>query len=217
MKATSDSTAGRFPETAAPSAIPAQAMARLRRRRGSRSGIQVSRLTREEFVVLEALFERGAGAPCGDTERADVLVFLCASSRDAEQAEAQYLELHSRNADLIVVAPRGVEPSATETQHYAITPGSERALLYGMANILIASGWVPGDSMATHAADFEEFASLISYFTTDRVSHATGLCADELWHLAQTIADGNRVSFQWLATRARRAITPSKREQAPAE
>ena len=213
MDTTTDSTGGRFTGLATPPVISGRVIAWLRRRRPSRSGICSGRLTVEEFAVFKALFESSSLA----AESADVVVLFCPSSGDAERAEARCVEIRHRHADVIVVVPCGVEPPATATQHYAITPGSERALLYGMANILIASGWVPSGSIAAHAVGFEEFASLITWFTTDRVSSATSLCADDLWYFAQTIADGKRVSLQWKAARARatRVTAPGRRALPP--
>ena len=83
------------------------------------------------------------------------------------------------------------------TQHYAIQPKSDLVLLYGLANILIASGWIDRAFIDAHTTGFDEFAEFATQFTTDRVTAETGLTADELWHFAQTIADGKRVSFWW--------------------
>jgi assimilatory nitrate reductase catalytic subunit len=48
-----------------------------------------------------------------------------------------------------------------------------------------------------HTTGYHEFAAFVSQFTTDRVCRESGLKQEELWQLAQTIADGKRVSFWW--------------------
>ena len=83
------------------------------------------------------------------------------------------------------------------TRHYAIKPKSDLVLLYGLANLLASSGWIDRAFIAEHTSGFEEFAEFITQFTTDRVAAETGLTPDELWHFAQMIRDGKRVSFWW--------------------
>ena len=83
------------------------------------------------------------------------------------------------------------------TQHYALTPKSDLTLLYGIANILIASGWIKRDFIAAHTTGYAEFAEFVSRFTPDHVAAGTGIRVEEIWHLAQTIAKGKRVSFWW--------------------
>ncbi len=83
------------------------------------------------------------------------------------------------------------------TQHYAIKPKSDLVLLYGIANILIASGWIDRDYVQKHTNDFEAFAEFVTRFTSDVVSAATGISVEDLWRFAETIHDGKRVSFWW--------------------
>jgi anaerobic selenocysteine-containing dehydrogenase len=99
--------------------------------------------------------------------------------------------------EIIVIDPRKTETAMAATQHYAIQPKSDLTLLYGVANILIASSWIDRPYIDAHTNGFDEFAQFVTHFTTDLVSAATGLEADDIWHLAQTIADGKRVSFWW--------------------
>jgi assimilatory nitrate reductase catalytic subunit len=99
--------------------------------------------------------------------------------------------------EIIVVDPRKTETAMAATQHYAIKPKSDLALLYGLANILASSGWINRDFIAQHTSGFQGFAEFITQFTTERVAAETGLTPDDLWHFAQTINDGKRVSFWW--------------------
>jgi assimilatory nitrate reductase catalytic subunit len=83
------------------------------------------------------------------------------------------------------------------TQHYAIKAKSDLILLYGLANILIASGWFDRDYINKHTTGFAEFAEFVTRFTPDKVSAATGLSAAQLRQFAETIHRGKRVSFWW--------------------
>jgi anaerobic selenocysteine-containing dehydrogenase len=132
-----------------------------------------------------------------DFEESDVLVFIGANPCIAHPIMWQRVMRNRHNPEIIVVDPRKTETAMAATQHYALAPKSDLTLLYGLANILASSGWIDREYIETHTTGWDEFAAFIAQFTTDRVCAETGLSADELWHFAQTIADGKRVSFWW--------------------
>ncbi len=132
-----------------------------------------------------------------DFEESDVLVFIGSNLCIAHPIMWQRVMRNKHRPEIIVIDPRKTETAMAATQHYAIEPKSDLMLLYGIANILIASGWIDRAFLAAHTTGFEEFAEFVTRFTTDEVSAATGIGVEELWHLAQTIADGKRVSFWW--------------------
>ncbi len=132
-----------------------------------------------------------------DFEESDVLVFIGANPCIAHPIMWQRVMRNHHRPEIIVLDPRKTETAMAATQHYALVPKSDLTLLYGLANILIASGWIDRAYIDAHTTGFDEFAEFVTHFTTDIVSAATGLSADELWHFAQTIADGKRVSFWW--------------------
>ncbi len=149
-----------------------------------------------------------------DFEESDVLVFIGSNLCIAHPIMWQRVMRNRHNPQIIVIDPRKTETAMAATQHYAIQPKSDLVLLYGLANILIASGWIKRDYIDAHTNGFDEFAEFVRQFTTDRVSAETGLDSEEIWKLAQTIADGKRVSFWWTmginqgheATRSAQAI-----------
>jgi len=132
-----------------------------------------------------------------DFEESDVIVLVGSNLCIAHPIMWQRVMRNQNRPEIIVIDPRKTETAMAATQHYALAPKSDLTLLYGIANILIASGWIQRDYIDAHTNGFDEFAEFVTHFTTDTVSAATGLSADDLWHLAQTIADGKRVSFWW--------------------
>jgi len=132
-----------------------------------------------------------------DFEESDVLVFIGSNPCIAHPIMWQRVMRNRNNPEILVVDPRKTETAMAATQHYAIKPKSDLVLLYGLANILIASGSIKRDFIEAHTTGFAEFAEFVAPFNTDRVAAETGLAPDELWRFAQTIADGKRVSFWW--------------------
>jgi anaerobic selenocysteine-containing dehydrogenase len=132
-----------------------------------------------------------------DFEESDVLVFIGANPCIAHPIMWQRVLRNRHNPEILVVDPRKTETAMAATQHYAIQPKSDLTLLYGLANLLIAARAVDRAFVDAHTTGFAEFRDFVAPFTTDRVCAETGLSGDDLWHFAQTIAEGKRVSFWW--------------------
>jgi anaerobic selenocysteine-containing dehydrogenase len=132
-----------------------------------------------------------------DFEESDVLVFVGSNLCIAHPIMWQRVMRNRNRPEIIVVDPRKTETAMAATQHYAIAPKSDLTLLYGLANMLIASGWTKREYIDAHTTGFVEFREFVARFTPDAVSAATGISVDDLCCFAQTIADGKRVSFWW--------------------
>jgi len=132
-----------------------------------------------------------------DFEESDVIVLVGSNLCIAHPIMWQRVMRNRNRPEIIVIDPRKTETAMAATQHYAIAPKSDLTLLYGIANIIIASGCLDRDYIRAHTNGFAEFAEFVTPYTTDAVAAATGLTAEELWRLAQTISDGKRVSFWW--------------------
>lgn len=160
-------------------------------------------------ALFAALIESSTGArrlpngacECTECHSGDVVVCIGENATLTEAGLVQPATWNLHGAEIIVVRSTPQGAACAATQHYLIRPGTDLALLYGLANILIASGWIDRDDIGARNTGFEEFAQFVTQFTTDIVSNATGLSADDLWHIAQTISDGKRVSFRWTPQR----------------
>jgi anaerobic selenocysteine-containing dehydrogenase len=132
-----------------------------------------------------------------DFEESDVLVFFGSNLCIAHPIMWQRVCRNKHRPEVIVVDPRKTETAMAVTQHYAIRPKSDLILLYGLANRLIANGWIDRDYIDRHTSGFETFADFVAQFTADVVIEATGLNAEQLEKFAETIHRGTRVSFWW--------------------
>jgi anaerobic selenocysteine-containing dehydrogenase len=132
-----------------------------------------------------------------DFEESDVLVFVGSNLCIAHPIMWQRVCRNKHRPEVIVVDPRKTETAMAATQHYAIRPKSDLILLYGLANRLIAKGWIDRDYIDRHTSGFEAFADFVAQFTADVVSDATGLRPEQLEKFAKTIHRGSRVSFWW--------------------
>jgi anaerobic selenocysteine-containing dehydrogenase len=165
-------------------------------------GVHCDSNTRQCMATAATAYKQSFGfdAPpftYADFEESDVLVFVGANPCIAHPIMWQRVMRNKHRPEIIVLDPRKTETAMAATQHYALKPKSDLALLYGLANILISSGWIDRDYIARHTSGFEGFAEFVTRFTSDAASAATGLASEEIWKLANTIRQGKRVSFWW--------------------
>ena len=132
-----------------------------------------------------------------DFEESDVIVLIGSNLCLAHPIMWQRVCRNPHNPEIIVVDPRRTETAMCATQHLAINPKADLELLYGIANILIQSGWIDGKYIEQHTAGFDEFKAFVTPYTPKRVARVTGLAIDDLHRFAKTIHAGKRVSFWW--------------------
>ncbi len=132
-----------------------------------------------------------------DFEESDVIVFVGANPCIAHPIMWQRVLMNRNDPKIIVIDPRKTETALAATRHYAITPKSDLALLYGLAHILIRNGWINEIFIERHTQGFTQFAEHVRDFTPELVSAATGLSMEELQELVSIIHRGERVSFWW--------------------
>ena len=132
-----------------------------------------------------------------DLEQSDVLVFIGANPCLAHPIIWQRVLQNPYSPALIVLDPRKTETAMAASEHVGLQPKSDLTLLYGLANLLIATGAVDQTFLDAHTAGYEEFSRHVSAFNPERVSTETGVSAAQLKRVVQLIASGKRVSFWW--------------------
>lgn len=132
-----------------------------------------------------------------DFEESDVIVLVGSNICIAHPIMWQRVMRNPNQPEIVVIDPRKTETAMAATQHLAIRPKGDLALLYGIANILIEHDWIDADYIASHTDGFEDFREFVQAFTPEVVAEKCGIDAGQLQKLAETIHQGKRVSFWW--------------------
>ncbi len=132
-----------------------------------------------------------------DFEESDVLVFIGSNLCIAHPILWQRVLRNKKRPAILVIDPRKTETAMNATQHLALRPKSDLTLLYGLANLLVQSGWIDRPFIERHTTGFAEFAAFVQRFTPQSVAAETDLTMGELFRAVQTIAKGKSVSFWW--------------------
>ena len=132
-----------------------------------------------------------------DFELSDVIVLIGSNLCIAHPILWERICRNQNFPEIIVVDPRTTETAVGATQHYALEPKSDLVLLYGIANRLIAHGWIDEPFIAAHTNSFPDFAAHVAPYSPEIVSRRTGLTEEQIERFAATIHAGRRVSFWW--------------------
>jgi len=132
-----------------------------------------------------------------DFEESDALVFVGANPCIAHPIMWERVCKNRRKPEIVVIDPRKTETAVAATQHLAVRPKSDLRLFYGLANLLIARGWIDRGFIERHTSGFDAFAAALEPYTLAATAEATGLPAAAIERLAATIQERERVSFWW--------------------
>ncbi|HEU0138258.1 MAG TPA: molybdopterin-dependent oxidoreductase [Bryobacteraceae bacterium] len=98
------------------------------------------------------------------------------------------VEARRKGARLYVIDPIRTRTAELADRHFAIYPGSDLALAFGMAHVIIAEDLYDHDYVERYTSGFESLARRASEYTPERVASLTGLAADDIRQLAREYA-----------------------------
>ncbi len=90
-----------------------------------------------------------------------------------------------RSVTIVVVDPRTTDTSRAADLHLAIAPGTDLALLHGMAHLVLREGGFDSDFIEEATDDFAAYAELVAEWTPARVAGVCGIPEQQLRDLAR--------------------------------
>lgn len=158
--------------------------------------------TRQCMATAVAAYKQSFGfdAPpytYADFEESDVIVLVGANLCIAHPILWQRVMRNKRSPKIIVIDPRATETAQAATQHVALKPKGDLALLYALAHCVIRDGRTDPESIA-NTEGYDEFEKFVGDYAPDSVAERTDLTADVIEELARTVSEpGKRVSWWW--------------------
>lgn len=132
-----------------------------------------------------------------DFEESDVIVLVGSNLCIAHPILWQRIMRNRRDPQIIVIDPRATETAQAATQHVALKPKGDLALLYSLAHCILRDGRVDPAAIA-RTEGIDDFALFLRDFSPAAVTEATGLSVDAIETLARTVSEpGKRVSWWW--------------------
>src|SRR5919106_1343518 len=120
--------------------------------------------------------------PLADVDRTDHLLILGAnplvsngSLLTAPDMRGRLRAIRERGGKVVVVDPRRTRTAEEADEHHFIRPGADAALLFAIANVLLAEGLADPGPLADHANGAERIADLAAPFTPKAAGAVCGV------------------------------------------
>lgn len=165
----------------------------LRTRNSSSAGSQD---TSPRFAASYLLYGNNLVIPVPDVDRTDYLLCIGAnpvvsngSLLTAPNMRGRLRAIRDRGGKVVVIDPRRTETARAATEHVAIRPGGDAALLFAMVGVLIDDGRVDRAWIDRHTRGFAELVDRLRPFRPERVAALCGIDPATIRRLAREFAD----------------------------
>jgi anaerobic selenocysteine-containing dehydrogenase len=148
-----------------------------------------------KHVACGLVFGHPLAIPVPDIDRTDLLVLLGANPLESNGSLAtapdwpgRLESIRRRGGRIVVVDPRRTRTAEHADLHVPIRPGTDAALLAGLASILFAEGLADPGRLADAVTGIDEVEAAVAGFTPERVASFTGVPAVTVRSLARELA-----------------------------
>ncbi|MHA7279160.1 molybdopterin oxidoreductase family protein [Arthrobacter sp. MDT2-2] len=144
--------------------------------------------------------DRGLPFPLEDLDAASVVLLLGSNTADTMPPFVQHLRGAQAAAGLVVVDPRRSATARLTDQgkgvHLQPTPGTDLALLLGLAHVVVAEGLEDRRYLAARTSGYDDVARGLARWWPERVQGITGVPSSAIRATARLLAQGARSGAQ---------------------
>ncbi len=148
-----------------------------------------------KHVACGLVFGHPLAIPVPDIDRTDFLLMLGANPLESNGSLAtapdwpgRLQAIRDRGGRVVVVDPRHTRTAARSDLHVPIRPGTDAALLAGIARTLVAEDLVAPGPLVDLTNGIDEVERAVGSFTPERVSSLTGIPVATIVSLAHDLA-----------------------------
>ncbi|MCW3012930.1 MAG: formate dehydrogenase, alpha subunit [Solirubrobacterales bacterium] len=150
------------------------------------------------FAMRRAFGLSGATGGFSDIDFADAAIVIGANATEGHPvAGARIKQAALRGMKLVTVDPRRIELADYGALHLSPRPGTNAAVMLGLANVIARDGFVDGDYLAERTEGFEAVEELIALYPPDVVEGISGIPARDLEAAAHIYAEADDASLVW--------------------
>ncbi len=137
--------------------------------------------------------DRGLPFPVEDIANADVILLVGSNPSETMPPLMQYFQRQRANGgSLIVVDPRRSITAQSATLHLRLTPGSDTALANGLLHLVLRSGRVDREFLATHTDGFDAVSGVVATYWPERTERITGIAELQIAEAARLLSHAER-------------------------
>jgi formate dehydrogenase major subunit len=150
------------------------------------------------FAMRRAFGLSGATGSFDDIDLAGAALLIGANATEGHPvAGARIKQAALRGMKLVTIDPRRIELADHAVLHLSPRPGSNAAVVLGIAHVIHRDGFLDHDFVARRTEGFEEVEELIALYTPDVVEDISGVPAADLEAAAHIYAEASEASIIW--------------------
>jgi formate dehydrogenase major subunit len=150
------------------------------------------------FALRKSLGLSGATGSFDDIEAADAAIVLGANPTEGHPvAGARIKQATLRGMKLVTIDPRRIELSDYAVLHLSPRPGTNAAIMLGLAHVVERDGLVDHEFLAARTEGYDEVRALIADYTPADVQRISGVPAADLEAAAHIYAEAGEASILW--------------------
>lgn len=150
------------------------------------------------FALRRAFGLSGATGSFADVDRADAMILMGANPTEAHPvAGARIKQATLRGMRLVTIDPRRIELADYGVLHLSPRPGTNAAVLHGIAHVLLRDGLLDEAFVAARTDGFAEAAAVSAEYAPDVVEAISGVPAADVEAAARIYGEAGEASIAW--------------------
>jgi formate dehydrogenase major subunit len=150
------------------------------------------------FAMRKAFGLSGATGSFADIDRADAALLIGANATEGHPvAGARIKQAAMRGMRLVTIDPRRIELADYGVLHLSPRPGTNAAVVLGVAHVVIRDGLVDRSFVARRTEGFDEVAELAALYPPEAVEAISGVPAGDVETAAHIYAQAGEASILW--------------------
>jgi formate dehydrogenase major subunit len=150
------------------------------------------------FAMRRSMGLSGATGTFVDIDHADAALLIGANATEGHPvAGARIKQATLRGMQLVTIDPRRIELADYGVLHLAPRPGTNAAVMLGLAHVLLRDGMVDFDFLQARAEGWDELEALLAHYEPDQVQEISGVPAADLERAAHIYGAADAASILW--------------------
>jgi formate dehydrogenase major subunit len=150
------------------------------------------------FAMRKAFGLSGATGTFDDIDAAGAALVIGTNTTEAHPvAGARIKQAALRGMRLVTIDPRRIELADHAVLHLSPRPGTNAAVMLGLAHVVNRDGFVDHDFVSRRTEGFEEVQELIALYSPEVVEEISGVPAGDLEAAAHIYAEADEASIAW--------------------
>jgi formate dehydrogenase major subunit len=150
------------------------------------------------FALRKSFGLSGATGSFEDIDHADAAIIIGANPTEGHPVVgARIKQATLRGLKLVTIDPRRIELSDYGVLHLAPRPGTNAAVMLGLAHVAVRDGFADHDFIDRRTEGYEEVEALLAHYAPGPVQEITGIPAADIERAAHIYAEAQDASILW--------------------